>query len=118
MKHVLKLFLLIFLTAGTMYSQTTITGIVTDKQKEPLPGVAVMLKGTTSGIITDINGRYALSVNNISSGSSVITFSYLGFRTEEIVYNGNNVINVELSENVQMLSDVVVTALGIKREEK
>ena len=114
----LKLLLLtFFITAGTVFSQTTITGIVTDKQKEPLTGVAITIKETTVGTITNVDGSYSLSVNNISSGSTIV-FSYIGFRTEEVVYGGNNTINVELSEDALVLSEVVVTALGIRREEK
>ena len=113
-----SLFLLSFFTAGTVYSQTAITGIVTDKQKEPLPGATIMVKGTSNGSMTDVAGRYSLAAGNISSGSTVLIFSYIGYRTEEIVYSGNNLINVELTEDILTLSDVVVTALGIRREER
>ena len=124
MRHVsgffrlLKFCLLTFITSGVVYSQTTITGIVTDAQKEPLPGVSVMIKGTSTGNITDGDGRYSLDGRNVTSGTTVISFSYIGFRPEEVVYRGNNIINVTLEEDVQILSTVVVTALGIKREEK
>ncbi|MDR1119526.1 MAG: SusC/RagA family TonB-linked outer membrane protein [Dysgonamonadaceae bacterium] len=114
----LKLFLLTFLTAGTAYAQVTIKGAVTDKAKEPLPGVTILLKGTVTGTVTDADGRYSLNLNDISSDSSVITFSYIGFRTEEIVYSGNNMIHVELDEESQFIEEIVVTALGIKREER
>ena len=112
------LFLFGFFTAGTMYSQTTITGIVTDKLNDPLPGATIIVKGTANSAMTDIDGRYALTVSTVSSGSTVIVFSYIGFRSEEIVYRGSNIINVELTEDVQILGDVVVTALGIRREER
>ena len=124
MNYVFKIFrplqslLLTFLAAGSVYSQTTITGIVTDKLNDPLPGATIVVKGTASSAMTDINGRYVLNVSTVSSGSTVIVFSYIGYSTEEIVYTGNNIINVALAEDVQALDDVVVTALGIRREER
>jgi len=117
MKHVF-LFLFAIFTAGAVCSQTIIRGTVTDKEREPLPGVTVMVKGTSIGTVTDVNGTYSLNVNNIASGSTVITFSFMGFRTEEVVYNGNNMFNVELEDDSQMIEEVVVTALGIRREER
>ena len=117
MKHVF-LFLIAIFTAGTVYSQTVIKGTVTDKEREPLPGVTVIVKGTANGTVTDVNGSYSLNVGDITSGSTVITFSFMGFRTEEVVYNGNNMINVELEEDSQTIEEVVVTALGIRREER
>ena len=117
MKHVF-LFLLAIFTAGTVCSQTIIRGTVTDKEREPLPGVTVMVKGTTTGTITDENGNYSLNVNDITSGSTIIAFSFMGFRTEDVVYNGNSNISVELEDDSQIIEEVVVTALGIRREER
>jgi hypothetical protein len=68
--------------------------------------------------VTDENGRYSLKVNEVSSGKTVLVFSYLGYSTEEVVYWGDNTVNAVLGEDVRVLNDVVVTALGIKREEK
>jgi hypothetical protein len=115
---IIKFFLLVFLATGATYSQTTLTGVVTDKEREPLPGVNVTVKGVSIGTGTDVNGRYTLNVNQLSSGSTVITFSYIGYVTKEVVYAGNNSINVELEEDIQSLNEIVVTALGIKREER
>ena len=115
----LRLLLLCFCTMGTVYSQTTITGRVTDKQKEPIVGVTVTVKGISStGSITDENGRYSLKVNDISSDKTIISFRYIGYRPTEMVYKGNHTMDVTLEEDVQILNDVVVTALGIKREER
>ena len=114
----LKLFLLSFFTIGSVYSQTTITGTVTDRQKEPLTGATVTIKGTLNGSITDENGYYSLKSNDILPGTTIISFSYIGYRTEEVAYKGNNTMNVTLDDNTKILDDVVVTALGIKREER
>lgn len=104
--------------AGSIHAQTVISGTMTDLQNEPLIGATVMVKGTTNGYITDENGHYSLKVNDALPGKTVLAFSYIGYRTEEIVYKGNNVMNVRLQNDEKTLKDVVVTALGIRREEK
>jgi TonB-linked SusC/RagA family outer membrane protein len=114
----LWLFLPAFCMTGNVYSQTTLTGTVTDKQKEPLAGVTIAAKGSSDGSISGIDGRYSLNVNDLFSDKTVISFSYIGYQTIEVVYKGDNIINVTLEEDVHTLNDVVVTALGIKREEK
>lgn len=84
----------------------TITGVVVDKTTgETLPSVAVMVKGTTTGTATDINGKFSIKV---PSRKSVLVFSYVSFEKQEVTVGDRNFIKVELKENVQMLEEAVV----------
>lgn len=93
----------------------TIKGVVTDKNKAPLPGVVVKVKNGNSAVLTDINGAYNIKVTD---DQTVLTFSLIGFKSQEILIERNNVIDVILQEDIKALNEVVVTALGIRREEK
>ncbi|EOA59534.1 SusC/RagA family TonB-linked outer membrane protein [Bacteroides nordii] len=92
-----------------------ISGQVVDESGEPLIGVNVLVKGTTNGVITDFDGNYALVTNEVNP---VITFSYIGYKSQEIPFKGQNVINLTLQSDTQIIDEIVVTALGIKREKK
>lgn len=93
----------------------TISGTVTDNAGVPLPSVNVVEKETTNGTSTDFDGNYTISV---SSSSAILVFSSLGFSTKEIAVNGQSTINVSLEEDAEQLGEVVVTALGIRKETK
>ena len=93
----------------------TIKGVVTDENQDYIPGVSVYVKGTSVGIITDADGKYEIKV---PGKNSTLVFSYVGFLSQEIVVNNQTVINVLLLEDTRQLDEVVVTALGIKREKK
>ena len=90
----------------------SIKGAVVDEAKNPLPGVSVLIKGTSSGTITDLDGNFVLE----ASDDDILVFSYMGFVTQEVPVEGRSVITVTLLENVEALGEVVVTALGIKRD--
>ena len=110
------LWLVLFGTA-VFAQEKTVTGIVTDESKAPLPGVSVVVKGTTRGVSTDFDGKYTLQ----AQADEILEFSSIGFLTQskKVVGGGKAVtINVVLKEETQQLTEVVVTALGIKREEK
>lgn len=93
-----------------------VTGTVTDsRSNEPLPGVTVLVKGTTTGTVTNIEGKYSVDV---SSPLTILVFSYIGYTTQEVVVGDINLVNITLVETSKELEGVVVTALGIKREEK
>lgn len=93
----------------------TVSGNVTDKQDgAPLPGVNVVVKGTTIGTSTDFDGNYALEVTD----GAILEFSALGYKTLEISVQGQENVNASLQTNTEELEGVVVTALGIKREKK
>ncbi|WP_413996787.1 SusC/RagA family TonB-linked outer membrane protein [Maribacter sp. 2307ULW6-5] len=115
------LFFIIFLVFGTgqiwaQSNQFAVSGNVTSSQDgTPLPGVSIVLQGSTKGVVTDFDGNYSLEVQD---GEAVLIFSYLGFKTQEVPVGGRSRINVALTEDAQALDEVVVTALGIKREDK
>ena len=92
----------------------TVTGNVVDAYG-PVIGASVIIKGTTNGNITDMDGNFTLE--GVKNGD-VIQISYVGYTTQEIVYNGQPSINVTLSEDSEQLEELVVTALGMKRSEK
>jgi len=92
-----------------------VTGIVTDATNgEPLPGVNVILKGTSIGAATDFDGKYTLMVPDFEG---TLVFSYLGYETKEIQLRGNNVLNVSLNESGDMLEAVTINALGVSDED-
>lgn len=93
--------------------ESMITGKVTDVDDTALPGVNVILKGTTVGTVTDIEGNYRL---NVPQDAKALVFSFIGYAQKEVSINNQSTINVQLSEDVTQLSEVVVTALGIERE--
>ena len=90
----------------------TITGTVTDKG-DPLPGVNVMLKGTTTGMATNIDGKYEVTVPGTNA---VLVFSYIGYITVERTVGNQRVINVELAEDTQQMDEVVVIGYGTQRK--
>lgn len=92
-----------------------IKGKVTDINGIPLPGVNVIEKGTTNGAITDLNGEYSISV---ISPDAILSFSFIGYLTEDIEVEGKTIVDVTLVEDILSLDEVVVTALGIKKEKK
>ncbi|MCD6598933.1 MAG: SusC/RagA family TonB-linked outer membrane protein [Bacteroidales bacterium] len=90
-----------------------IKGIVTDENGESLPGATVMVKGTRTGTITDVEGNYTLAVQ---SADAILIFSYVGMKSQEVSVANQITINIVLELDVASLDEVVVTALGIKRE--
>lgn len=92
-----------------------IKGTVTDAKGETLIGVSVVVKGTTTGTTTDMNGNYSLTAPD---ENAVLVFTYLGFESQEVTVNNREALNIVLRESASALSEVVVTALGISREAK
>lgn len=95
--------------------ERTITGQVVDAKGEPLIGVSILVKGTTDGAITDLDGNYKIVTK---SDNPVIVYSYIGYKTQEIPLKGQTAINITMMDDTQVIDEVVVTALGIKRSEK
>lgn len=94
----------------------TISGVVTGADDgQTLPGVSVQIKGTTQGTATDLDGKYIL---NVPGKSSVLIFSFIGYTTVEVPVGDRTVINIALRPEAQKLDEVVVTALGVKREKR
>ena len=104
-------------TAVAQEASTTVRGTVTDAAGEPLIGASVVPEGTTVGVITDIDGNFVLSV---PAGTKAITVAYMGFVTQDVQLEGQPTgdLRVVLAEDSQMLGEVVVTAMGIKKDTK
>ncbi|WP_149274824.1 SusC/RagA family TonB-linked outer membrane protein [Pareuzebyella sediminis] len=114
-KHKGLLALFVALIVQISFAQDkTITGIVSDADGLPLPGVNIVVQGTTTGTQTDFDGNYSIGA---SEGQN-LSFSYLGFKTESRLVGASNTINVQMVEDAEALEEVVVTALGIKREKQ
>jgi TonB-linked SusC/RagA family outer membrane protein len=107
--------LVFFISAAQLlFAQTgTITGTVSDSNGSGLPGVNVLVKGTSSGTATDFDGNYSIS----ASQGDVLVFSFIGFATKEATVTGSS-LNVVLEEDANELDEVVVTAFGIQKESK
>ena len=89
-------------------------GVVKDATGEPVIGATVAVKGTTNATVTDFDGNFTLT--GVKKGT-VLTVSYIGFQTQEVTFNGQ-ALNVVMQEDAQSLQEVVVTALGIKKDAK
>lgn len=100
--------------APTTTKKNKITGQVLDENNEPMVGVTVTVKGTTDGAVTDLDGNYALFTG---VEKPVLQFSYLGYKPKDVVATSNE-LNAVLDLDAQAIDEVVVTALGIKREKK
>lgn len=103
-------------TGVTISQQKTlkITGQVIDATGLGLPGVNISVKGTTNGTISDMDGKYTLTV----PADAVLQFSFMGYQTETVHVNGKSRVDLEMKENTEVLDEVVVTALGMSREKK
>ncbi len=114
MKKILQLFLVTILSSSAFAQEINVSGKVTDEADGlPLPGVNVVVKGTTNGTVTDSEGKYGLTV---PSSSSVLVFSFIGLVTQEVEVSGRQVIDVPMASDITQLNEVVVTALGIERK--
>lgn len=103
-----------FLLGGAVYAQSTVSGKVTSMESgEALPGVNVIVKGTTVGTVTDIEGNYNLSV---PADDAVLQFSFIGYITEEEPINGRATIDLAMAPDLQQLSEVVVVGYGTQSE--
>ncbi|WP_282038095.1 SusC/RagA family TonB-linked outer membrane protein [Saccharicrinis aurantiacus] len=114
MKHAL-LFILI-LISGTLMAQKSVNGtIISTEDGSSLPGVNVIIKGTTTGTISDIDGKYVLEVPD---GESILQFSFIGYDSQEIQVANQSTINVQLAPSAVALEGVIVTALGIEKKSR
>ncbi|WP_430815042.1 SusC/RagA family TonB-linked outer membrane protein [Carboxylicivirga sp. RSCT41] len=109
--------LILFVGLNAMFAQTTtITGLVTDSESgDPMPGVSVVVRGTTIGTVTNVDGNYSLSVPDDATN---LLFSFVGMKTQDVLIEGRTTINVVLESEAIGVDEVVVTALGVSREKK
>ncbi len=112
--QVLISFVILCLSTSLAAQTRTITGQVKDETGEPLIGANVLVKETGSGTVTDINGNFELEVNE---GDQTLVISFIGYSSQEISIENKSTVSIVLKESVE-LSEVVVTALGVEREEK
>ena len=98
---------LLFFASFGLYAQQTVSGVVTDDSGSPLPAVNVVVKGTATGVSTDFDGNYSITVAN----GSVLVFSSIGFETQEVTVTSATV-NVTLAESASELNEVVVIGYG------
>lgn len=119
----MKRFLLICLTAVSMLlssevraQERTVSGIVTSVEDGgPLPGVNVVIKGTTNGTATDAEGNYSLTV---PQAGGTLVFTFIGLQSQEVEIGARSTVDVQMATDVQQLSEVIVTALGIEKQER
>lgn len=90
-----------------------VTGQVSDKDGQSIPGVTVVVKGTTNGVITDLNGQYSITV---PSSESTLIYSFVGYKTESVVVGDRQSINVTLNPTVKSLDEVVVVGYGVSKK--
>lgn len=108
------LLLLLFLASTAVYAQRiTVSGTVSDSQGSPLPGATVQVKGTNVGVLTDAGGRYSIDV---AGPGSVLVFSFVGFNPTEITVTSQTTVNVNLTESVLGLEEVIVVGYGTQKK--
>ncbi|RGR92134.1 SusC/RagA family TonB-linked outer membrane protein [Phocaeicola coprocola] len=115
-KHfsIVSFILMILCVQNIMAQKRTVSGIVTDSKNEPLIGVNVTIKNaSTTGTITDIDGKYSLE---IPSGNSVLVFSYIGYSTQEVKVSNQSVVDIVLKDDMQALEEVVVVGYGTMKK--
>lgn len=116
MRKIFFLFTFLAMLGMQVMAQRQITGTVTNADDgSTIPGVSVFAKGTTAGTVTDLNGKFTLTV---PAEAKVLTFSFVGMVTQEVAIGSESVINVNLKTASTALEGVVVTALGVTREKK
>ena len=115
LRSVTMAFAVTVLSVGTMWAQNiSVTGTVTDKSGEPLPGVYVLIQGTTTGVSTEMNGKYTIT----APANGTLVFTSMGMKDLVLPINNRAMIDVVMEEDAVQLGDVVVTAMGIRKERK
>ncbi|AFK01999.1 TonB-dependent receptor plug [Emticicia oligotrophica DSM 17448] len=108
----ITLLMAIFLLSASAFAQT-IKGKVTDAQGQALPGVSIVVKGTSKGSISDSNGDYSVSIDK----NATLVFTYIGYLAQEIATNGRSILNVSLQPDEQTLGEVIVVGYGVQKKE-
>jgi len=118
--HQLQLFnkmvslLIFFILSLSAFSQgIMVSGTIVDKSSSSMPGVTVVVKGTTIGVISDVDGKYSIRV---PEKNAILRFSSIGFTSKEVNVNGQTVINVTMSEELENLDEVVVVGYGVQKK--
>ena len=114
MKKLLSVLFLLSFTLASVYAQNIqVKGtVVSGSDNEPLPGVNVVVKGTTNGGITDLDGNFTLSV----PADATLSITYIGFKSQEVAVNGKNSLKIVLQEDSETLDEVVVVGYGVQKK--
>jgi len=116
MRKLSFLLVLLLLTAMQVLAQRTITGKVTSAEDGGgIPGVTVLIKGTSTGVLTDLDGKYSI---NVPESATALQFTFVGMTKQEVALTVSNVVDVVMQSEATKIEGVVVTALGISREKK
>lgn len=114
MKQILSFILMFLLCIHGQAQEHIVTGVVISAgDNQPLAGVSVLIKGTSAGTLTDIDGKYSIKVTD---ENAFLVFSYVGFLKEEIAVSGKSVIDVKLAEDLTKLDEVVVVGYGVQKK--
>ncbi|MEI7423278.1 MAG: TonB-dependent receptor [Prolixibacteraceae bacterium] len=114
-KKVSLLALFVIFTGAQLMAQK-VTGVVVDETNTPMPGVNVVVKGTTNGVITNVDGQYAITPGDLAK--ETLSFSFIGYTTKEVKINGQKVINVQLTGSTLQIEEVVAVGYGtVKRRD-
>jgi TonB-linked SusC/RagA family outer membrane protein len=113
MKKLSLILAMVVSTISLAFAQRTVTGTVVDPKNEALVGASVLVKGTTTGTVTDVDGKFSLAV---PANATTLSISFAGFQSQDIALGASNVVDVTLAEST--LAEVVVTAIGIQRDKK
>ena len=111
----LAVMLMIMISTSRAFAQGTVTGRVSDEEGTAIPGVNVIVKGTSSGTTTDSDGQYSLAV---ADNNATLAFSFIGFSTQEVAVNGRTSIDVVLQSDTRTLEEVVVVGYGSQFEKE
>ncbi|HZJ21648.1 MAG TPA: carboxypeptidase-like regulatory domain-containing protein, partial [Pricia sp.] len=115
MKRTLLLTLLVLMVGAFARSQTNFSGTVLDENEVPLPGASIVIKGSATGVATDFDGSFEIE---LPEGNEILVVTYIGYVSREYDISGQTSATIQLQPDAQNLDEVVVTALGIKREKK
>lgn len=106
--------LLSFIGGNVMAQQTKVSGVVNDSQGMALPGVTILVKGTTVGTVTDFDGKYVLNIKEVKK--PILQFSFVGFKTEEVVVGDKTKLDITLVEDAISLNEVVAVGYGVMKK--
>jgi TonB-linked SusC/RagA family outer membrane protein len=112
-REMLFVIIVMLLAMNIANAQVAVSGkIISEEDQSPLPGVSILIKGTSNGTISDSEGKFGLT----AQASDVLVFSFVGFKTQEVSLEGRSVVEVSLQSDATALGEVVVTALGIEKD--
>lgn len=112
--RLLRLIILLLIIGTPAFAQSITGRVTTATDGQPLPGVSILVKGTTSGSTTDADGKFSVPAR----GNGVLVFSYIGYKTKEVAVNNQSVLNLTLDEDATLIDEVVVAAFGLSKEKR